>query len=97
MIRLTASASVLAAALTLSACATDNDTVRGAAIGAGGGAVVGAVVPGVSPIEGAAIGAVGGAIIGALQDKDRNRGDRRYCRDRYGRDTDNYRGCMGRR
>lgn len=45
---------------------TENRVVRGAAIGAAGGAVAGAVVPGISTVEGAAIGAAGGAIVGAL-------------------------------
>ena len=36
----------------------------GAAIGGAGGAVVGAVVPGLSTGEGALIGAAGGAVVG---------------------------------
>lgn len=51
-------------ALALAGC--NSKVGRGAAIGGAGGAVVGAVVPGVSTVEGAAIGAAGGAIVGAL-------------------------------
>lgn len=58
-------AGVVAVALAVSGCA-DNRALRGAALGGAGGAVVGAVVPGVSAVEGAAIGAAGGAIIGAI-------------------------------
>lgn len=60
------------AALSLGGCETDNKVVRGAAIGAAGGAVAGAVIPGLSAVEGAAIGAAGGAVVGAL-DKDGHR------------------------
>lgn len=69
---------VMLAGASLAACTTadnngignlggisDNDTVRGGAIGAAGGAAVGAVVPGISTVEGAAIGAAVGAIAGA--------------------------------
>ncbi len=59
---------VIGLAASLSACSMNNKTVRGAAVGAAGGAVVGAVVPGVSTVEGAAIGAAGGAIVGAIND-----------------------------
>lgn len=55
------------------------DIGKGAVIGGAGGAVVGAVVPGLSTGEGALIGAAGGAVVGAL-DK-----DRKYYRDRNGR------------
>ncbi len=58
-------AGAVAIALSASAC-SDSRALRGAAIGGAGGAVVGAVVPGVSTVEGAAIGAAGGAIIGAI-------------------------------
>ncbi len=60
---------VLGLASGLSACSMNNKTVRGAAIGAAGGAVIGAVVPGVSTVEGAAIGAAGGAVVGTIKDK----------------------------
>lgn len=70
-----------AAALSLSGCETDNKVVRGAAIGAAGGAVLGAVVPGISAVEGAAIGGAGGAVVGAL-DKDGHR----WYRDNNGRE-----------
>jgi hypothetical protein len=70
-----------AASLALTGCESDNRVVRGAAIGAAGGAVAGAVIPGLSTVEGAAIGAAGGAVIGAL-DKD----GRRWYRDRDGRE-----------
>jgi len=73
---------IIAAGSSLAACAannnglgdiTDNSTVRAGAIGAAGGAVIGAVVPGISTIEGAAIGAAVGAIAdatGVLRKKD---------------------------
>jgi len=62
----------------------------GAGIGAAGGAVAGAVIPGLSVGEGAAIGAVGGAAIRALDKKHRHRHYRsrhggRYWIDRHGR------------
>ena len=57
--------------LTLSACGSSSrEVVKGGLIGAGGGALVGAVVPGVSAVEGAAVGAAGGAIYGAVKGKD---------------------------
>ena len=58
------------------------DIVKGAAIGAGGGAVAGAIIPGLGVGEGALIGGAGGAVVGAL-DKDKKH--RRYHRDRDGR------------
>lgn len=58
------------------------DIVKGAAIGAGGGAVAGAIIPGLGVGEGALIGGAGGAIVGAL-DKDKTH--RRWYRDRHGR------------
>jgi hypothetical protein len=76
------SGAAIAAALALAGPAnagSTRDVLKGAAIGAGGGAVLGAVVPGVSTVEGAAIGAAGGAVVGAL-DKD----GRRWYRDRDG-------------
>lgn len=79
--------SIIAVAAALAVAATSGAAhagdgkkiVKNAAIGAGGGAVVGAVVPGVSVGEGALIGGAGGAIVGAL-DK-----DRKYYRDEQGR------------
>ena len=53
--------------------------LRGAGIGAAGGAVAGAVIPGLSVGEGALIGGAGGAVINALDKK------KRYYRDSYGR------------
>jgi len=53
--------------------------LRGAGIGAAGGAVAGAVIPGLSVGEGALIGGAGGAIVNALDKK------KRYYRDSYGR------------
>ena len=50
----------------LGACATNPAVPRDAAIGAVGGAAVGAVVPGVSVIEGAAVGAAIGGLAGAV-------------------------------
>lgn len=91
-------AALLTAGSSLTGCATNRDTaggraVRGGAIGALGGAVVGAVVPGLSTGEGAAIGAVGGAVVGAL-DK-----DKKYYRDSRGQqywvDRDGYRHYTG--
>src|SRR3546814_4971187 len=63
------------AALLMASPATAGDAgdiLKGGAIGAAGGAVVGAVVPGISTGEGALIGGAGGAVIGAL-DKDGRR------------------------
>jgi hypothetical protein len=56
----------LGLALALGGCGEDPGTraLSGGAIGAGGGAVLGAVT-GLGPGAGAAIGAVGGAIAGA--------------------------------
>jgi hypothetical protein len=53
--------------------------LKGTAIGAGAGALVGAVVPGVSTGNGALIGAVGGAGYTALKK------NRKYYRDSRGR------------
>ena len=69
-IQLLATAAILVAAPSLTACATDNDVLRGAALGTAGGAAVGAVVPGVSTTEGAVAGAAVGAAAGALDDDD---------------------------
>lgn len=61
---------VLASSISLGACATNDRTLETAATGAGvgalGGAAVGAVVGGISPIEGAAVGAVIGGLGGAV-------------------------------
>lgn len=61
---------LLSGAATLGGCATNDETVERAAVGAGigavGGAAVGAVVPGVSPVEGAVAGAVVGGVAGAV-------------------------------
>ena len=88
----------LVAASTLTACSTNeygdrrlNSTGRGAAIGAAGGAVVGALAGDV--VAGAAIGAAGGAIIGAVADDDNryeDRDGRRYYYDRRDRDRRYY-------
>ncbi|MGC2854730.1 YMGG-like glycine zipper-containing protein [Novispirillum sp. DQ9] len=61
----------LAAALALSACGeTKADrAISGAALGAGGGAVIGALTVG-APVQGAAIGGALGAAAGALTDTD---------------------------
>ncbi|MBA3678356.1 MAG: hypothetical protein H0W74_13305 [Sphingosinicella sp.] len=71
---------LLAGSLSLGACATtgmNDDTLEGAATGAGVGAVagagLGAVVGGLSPLEGAAIGAAVGGVAGAVYaDNDRD-------------------------
>jgi hypothetical protein len=55
------------------------EMLKGTAIGAGGGALVGAVVPGVSTGNGALIGAAGGAAYTALKK------NRKYYRDNRGR------------
>jgi hypothetical protein len=65
----TFAALALAGALGLGACSGLNNqeqrAVTGGAIGAGGGALVGAITGG-SPLTGALIGGAGGAAIGAL-------------------------------
>jgi hypothetical protein len=69
----------LLASVGLAACATNDDTVESAAVGAGigaaAGAGVGAVVGGVSPLEGAAAGAAVGAVAGAVAASDNNNAD----------------------
>jgi len=68
------SGGILAAAIAFAGPAqagNGRDIVRGAAIGAGGGLVAGAVLPGVSTGEGALIGAGIGGVIGATK-KNRN-------------------------
>jgi hypothetical protein len=69
----------LAAAASVGGCAreTTRDGLRGAGFGAVGGAVAGALVA-----EGAAIGAAGGAAVGVATSD----GDRRWQRDRRGRE-----------
>lgn len=60
--------------------------VKSGVIGGLGGAVVGAVVPGVSTTEGALIGGLGGAAVGALsKKKHKDRYGRTYYRDSQGR------------
>ena len=63
------------------------DIVKSGAIGAGGGAVVGAIIPGLSVGEGALIGGVGGAVVGALKKHKyyRDNQGRRYWLDKNGR------------
>lgn len=61
----TPTATLLLAASALSLGACSSNLVEGAAIGAAGGAAVGAVSDDVSVEEGAAAGGVGGAVIGA--------------------------------
>ncbi|WCT73175.1 hypothetical protein PQ455_16370 [Sphingomonas naphthae] len=53
--------------------------LKGTAIGAGGGALLGAVVPGISTGTGALVGAAGGAAYTALKK------NKRYYHDKYGR------------
>lgn len=67
-ISLSLGAAVAATALLASPvyAGSTKDVIRGGAIGAAGGAVVGAVVPGLSVGEGALIGGAGGAVVGAL-------------------------------
>lgn len=64
--RLSVSLAVLAAALMLAGCGTSpgERAISGGAIGAGGGAVVGAMTG--NPAAGALIGGAGGAAAGAL-------------------------------
>jgi len=74
----------LLAAVSVGGCSreTTRDGLRGAGIGAVGGAVAGALVPGVGVVEGAAIGAAGGAAVGAVTSD----GERRWHRDSRGRE-----------
>jgi hypothetical protein len=64
-------ASLLAAALALSACgsSTGDRALRGAGIGAAAGTALG-VVTGLGIVEGALIGAGAGGLTGALTDED---------------------------
>ncbi len=85
---------IVAASLSLGACATDRygygyegdkdrqlgRAAAGAAVGAAAGAGVGAVVDGVSTTEGAIVGAIAGGAIGAATSGSGN-GDRRWYRD----------------
>ncbi len=62
--------------------------LKGTAIGAGGGALAGAVLPGVSAGNGALIGAAGGAAYTALKKNHhyyRDARGRKYWRDKHGR------------
>lgn len=62
-----ASGALLSLAATAPASAQSaGHILRGAGIGAAGGAVVGAIVPGLSVVDGALIGAAGGAIVNTL-------------------------------
>ncbi|MFC3711777.1 hypothetical protein ACFOMD_04295 [Sphingoaurantiacus capsulatus] len=82
MTRIGIGMAAMAAALVIASPAQAGDTkkvLKSGAIGAGAGAVAGAVIPGLSVGEGAIIGGVGGAVIGAV-DK-----DRKYYRDNSGR------------
>jgi predicted small secreted protein len=70
---------LLAGSMSLGACATTDsrmagDVAQGAAVGAVGGAAIGAVVPGVNVIEGAAIGAGIGGLAGAVWADNNNDG-----------------------
>jgi uncharacterized membrane protein YccC len=72
-----------AAAMSLGAAAptyaqNTKQVLRGTAIGAGGGAVAGAIIPGLGVGEGALIGAAGGAAVTALTK------NRKYYRDSRG-------------
>lgn len=58
-----------------------SQVLRGAGIGAAGGAVAGAIIPGLGVGEGALIGGAGGAVVTALT----KGGKHRYYRDSYGR------------
>ena len=76
-------------AATPSMAGDGKDILKGAAIGGGGGAVAGAVIPGLSVGDGALIGAAGGAVVGALDKKGhkwhRDRNGARYYNDKRGR------------
>jgi hypothetical protein len=77
-----AAAGLVFASVAMPSAASAKDVLKGAAIGAGGGAVAGAVIPGLSVGEGAIIGGVGGAVVGALSKDDKHK----WRRDRYGRE-----------
>lgn len=75
-------AGLFAASLGFAAPATAQSAgqiLKGTAIGAGGGAVAGAIIPGLSTGDGALIGAAGGAAVTALSK------NRKYYRDNRGR------------
>lgn len=82
----------IAAAMAFSAPAqaqSAGEVLKGAAIGGAGGAVAGAVIPGLSVGEGALVGAAGGAVVTAVT-KDghrwyRDSNGRRYWVDKRGR------------
>lgn len=76
-------AASLVTAASLGGCTHEmtRDTLRGAGIGGAGGAVAGAVIPGLGVVEGAAIGAAGGAAVGAATSD----GQRKWYRDSRGR------------
>ncbi len=77
-----ASAGLLALGTTAPASAQSaNHILRGAGIGAAGGVVAGALIPGLSIGQGALIGAAGGAIVNTL-DKGKHR-SYRHSRNRY--------------
>jgi hypothetical protein len=69
MLRYSKPCAILLVVLGLAACSGMNRTqqraLSGGAIGAGGGALIGAVTGG-SPLTGALIGGAGGAAVGAL-------------------------------
>ena len=68
MKRITLSSLLLAGVLSLSGCgySTGDRALSGGALGAAGGAGVGALVGGISPLEGAVIGGALGAATGAV-------------------------------
>lgn len=86
---------VIAAAATaalLASCSslTGNRTVDSGIVGAGAGAAVGAVTPGISTTEGALGGAAAGAIYGAVTN-DKHSHD--YCIKRYPQNSREYQDC----
>jgi hypothetical protein len=68
----------LGVAITPASAQNAGHILRGAGIGAAGGVIAGAVIPGLSVGEGALVGAAGGALYNTLIDK----GHRRYYRSR---------------
>lgn len=62
---------VLVMGLALAGCGESRGdrALSGGGLGAAGGALLGAVIPGASPLTGALIGGAGGAAAGALTDK----------------------------
>ena len=78
--RLIAATIAMAVGMTAPAAAQNtNQMLKGTAIGAGGGALLGAVVPGMSVGTGALVGGAGGAAYTALKK------NRHYYRDSRGR------------